>query len=270
VTLDLKKGAENVCDALKYFLAGNLPGVITTLNNATSSELIAYYKGPYTFDGSKKISIDVNQSGSPIEVTPSNATLTATQLAAELNADGTFSATLTADTTQQGNYLRIYKTTRGVSGSLEVQDETGNAVLGWATNYTDNYNPLREFGEIEVQYENIAPLAYPALHLLCEGYNDSDTGELRTYDIRIKIYNNCAPSPTWANVMYKQLERYSKLINDLLWPMATGSRSLYGQVNDISLNNATFGKTVEVPLNGTSAGFRAWVEFTTSILVQEA
>lgn len=268
MTLDTKKGMENVTHALRQYLSGNLPAAIDTMNNATSATLEAYLKGPYVFDGSKKISVKINKAGSAIEVTPSNASLTAAQLAAELNADGTFNASLTADTIQQGNYLRIYQTSRGSAGSLEAQDESGNVLLGWPSGYTDNYQPLRDIAEIEVQYQGMQVLAYPALHIFGLGYNDTAPGELREYQVRLRIYDT-VPDATWAGVLYRHLERYAKIVNDLLFPMTSGSRSLYGQVNDIQLSTATFGNSIEVPLDTTAGLYRAWVEFNADILVQE-
>jgi hypothetical protein len=265
MTLDLKRGTENVLRALQHHIAGELPSDIDTANNSTSATLIAYTKGPYTFDGSKKISITRNAAASPTEYTPAADTYTAAQLAALLNGDATFGAALTADTVQAGSYLRIYDTTRATAGSLSVEDETGNAVLGWNEGYTANYMPLRDLAEIEIRYENVEPVAYPALHMRVTDMREvQGAPQMREYDVAMRLYE-ASQSPPFGDALYINLARYGRLIVDLLTP-ATGSRSLGGQVNGVVLLNHTPGTTIET---GGELLYRAFVDFTLAVQVQE-
>lgn len=265
MTLDLKRGAENVLRALQHHIAGELPSDIDTDNDSTSATLIAYTKGPYTYDGSKKISITRNNAANPVEFTPGNQAYTAAQLAAALNDDGTFSANLTADAVQGGNYLRIYDSTRATAGSLRVEDETGNAVLGWNDGYTSNYLPVRDLAEIEIRYENVEPVAYPALHMRCDDVREvAGAPQMREYDVNMRLWE-ASNDPPFGDVLYVNLARMARLIVDLLTP-AQGSRSLGGQVENVVLLSHSPGRAIET--DGELI-YRAYADFTLSVQVQE-
>jgi len=271
MTLALKQGPENVLDALKYYLAGELPSDISTANATTSATLTAYLKGPYTYDGSKIISITRNNASSPCEFEPGAQAYTPDALATAINdqwsgdGEGNCNSEIIATTAMNGNYLQLYSLARGTVGSLKAEDTTGNAVLGWNGGFTDNYYPLRDFAEIEIQYENIEPLAYPAIHLRCDAINEEiGFPQMRAYSVNMRVFE-VSPLPPPANVLGVQLARYTRIIANLLLP-ASGSRSLNDQVNAIQLANIAPLRLIETD---SGAQYRAYVDFSLEVQVQE-
>jgi hypothetical protein len=267
MTLDLKRGYENVLEAMRYTIAGETPALFDTANSATSAELVAYLKSPYVYSGSKTVSITRNKAANPVDVAIGDNTYTAATLAAALNADATFAAVMTADTVMQGNYLRIYDDSRGANGSLRAEDTTGNLVLGWNAGYTKNYAPLRDLAEVEISFETVEPAAYPAVHLRCNDVREDPTApQIKIYSIEIRIYE-ATSDPTFGNVLYMQLARYARIIADLLVPGDYSiNRNLNNQVNAITLSS--YIPATEIETDGRVL-FRSHVDFTLDVMVQE-
>jgi len=267
MTLDTKRGADNVLQAMVQYISGELPAAIATRNAATSAELVARLKGPYTFSGSKTLALDLD--GTAITtLTVADSTYTAAQLAAHIQTQmpalGIDTYMITCDTVQAGNYLRLYVTTRGAAGSLTVGDTTGAALLGWPAGYTGNYMPLRDLAEIDVRYTNTEPLAYPALHLRCtDAEQVMGAPQMMQYTVAMRLYEASLDAP-FGNVLYLSLVRTAQAIVGVLTP-ATGSRSLGGQVNAINLDNYSPAEAIE----SDGAQFRAYVDFQLTVQVQE-
>ena len=265
MTLEAKRGVENVLRSMKHFIAGESVADIAAINAATSATLQAYLKGSYTFDGSKTISIVRNNAETALTYTPDAGTYTATELAALLNSDETFHANVTADAVQSGAYLQIYETTRGTAGSLKASDTTGNAVLGWTADYTANYYPLRDFVEVAIQYENVEPVAYPAVHLRCDDVMPSaEFPEMVDYNVALRVYE-VAQDAGFGEELYVNLARYARMLNELLAP-DRGSRSMGGQVNSVYIDTYSPARSIEA---NESQYYRAYVDFTLTVTVQE-
>jgi hypothetical protein len=281
MTLDAKRGAENVLRAMQHYLSGELPAAIAAVNAATTAELIAYLKGPYVFDGTKKIAATVawpsggSAPTAAYEFTPPAATYTAAELASAINADGGAAASwLVADTVQAGAYLRLrlrrISDSPGLSSaapihSLTAGDTTGNAVLGWRGGYVAQHLPLRDLAECEVRYGNAEPVAYPSLLLRCESAREIDGApQMREYDVVLRLYEATHEAPL-GDTLYITLARLARVIVDTLTP-AIGSRSLGGQVNAIVLGGYTPSSDVETD---GQIMFRARVEFSLAVQVQE-
>ena len=257
MTITSKTGAENVLRAIQMYVSAELPAKLTTFNATTSATLVSYLAGPYTIAEELDIVLSLN-NGPDLTATIAAGTYTATQLAAAISLAG-----ITATTATNGRHLVLHATTRGTAGSLRLV--SGGTVLGWYDGYTANYYPCRNLAEIEIRYENVEPVAYPALHLRCDDVRQrAGSPEMREYDIVARLYEASQDAPS-GDVLYIGLTRLATEIAELLAP-ATGSRSLGGQINGVVMERYSVSPQVE---SDGRIMFRGFAEFAMTALVQE-
>lgn len=277
MTIELKSGAENVLESLKHVITEYVSPSLPGFGFLSQEKIRAYRAQSYVFNGSLTLSFTLNK-GAPIVVSIPDNTYTATALAAQLNGDATFNASLIAGTMMQDRFLTVQQKLPSIFSSLRVNDTAGAAVLGWQDNYAMNYILPREFGQVEFWFDNVEPIAYPACTLFCDSYEETEPGEMMRYDVRLRVYET-VPDPSWGQALYRVLMRYAFYLKGVLTPAQNSlfvaavpelaGRSLLSQVNAINLTNITFNPVVEVPNDGRAALFRGWLEMNLQIDVQE-